>query len=199
MLENTSDLKVLGIAGSLREHSSSQLALEYAMSRLREAGCRTRVFDLRAAALPFCDGNPDEQSQAFPGVAALRQEVSEAHALVLVTPEYHGGISGVLKNALDLLDANQLAGKVAGGISVLGGMTNGNALNDLSRILRSCHAWVVPQQIAIGRASTVFADGQIHDLELRLRFDEFTASLVRSAIRLCSPDRFAIETHAPAA
>jgi FMN reductase len=199
MLDNTSDLKILGIAGSLREHSCSQFAVEYAMSRLRKTGCRTRVFDLREAALPFCDGNPDEQSHLFPGVAELRKEVSEAHALVLVSPEYHGGISGVLKNALDLLDARQLAGKVAGVISVLGGMSNGNALNDLSRILRCCHAWVIPQQIAIGRASTVFVGGQIRHLDLRLRFDEFTACLVRSAVRLCSPDPVEIETHAPAA
>src|SRR6202000_2071070 len=105
MIENTSDLRILGIAGSLRERSSSQCALRYAMAKLRMRGCRTRIFDLHAADLPFCDGNPAEQSRTFPGVAALRQEVLGTHALILVTPEYHGSVSGVLKNALDLLDS----------------------------------------------------------------------------------------------
>jgi FMN reductase len=155
------------------------------MDLLNKRGCRSRSFDLRTANLPFCNGNPDEQSRAFPIVAALRNAVSEAHALVLVTPEYHGGISGVLKNALDLLDTKQLAGKIAGIVSVLGGAANANAWNDLSRIMRSCHAWVIPQYVAIGHASTVFVDGQISDIDLRIRFQEFADSLTRSAVRLC--------------
>jgi len=46
-------------------------------------------------------------------------------------PEYHGGVSGVLKNALDLMGFEQLDSKVTGIISVLGGQSNSNALNEL--------------------------------------------------------------------
>lgn len=184
MLTYTGDLNILGIAGSLRERSSTLFALEYALGLLSRVGCHTRIFDLRKADLPFCNGDPDGQSQASPGLVDLREAVSEAHALVLVTPEYHGGISGVLKNALDLLDARHLAGKVAGVVSVLGGAANGNAWSDLSRILRSCHAWVLPQYVAIGRASSVFVDGRIADVDLQIRFDEFAESLAASTARL---------------
>lgn len=93
-------------------------------------------------------------------------------------------MSGVLKNALDLLDSDHLQGKVVGAISVLAGPANSNALNELGRIMRSCHAWVLPQQIAIGRARTIFANGQIADTELERRFDRFAESLVWSASRI---------------
>src|ERR1700733_8412665 len=115
-MSSKKDLRIVGLSGSLRERSSSQFALEYAMNLLKELGCTTNILDLRTANLPFCNGNPEEQSNTFSGVAELRKAVSQAHALVLVTPEYHGSISGVLKNALDLLDTKQLAGKVTGAI-----------------------------------------------------------------------------------
>jgi FMN reductase len=182
MIERTEDLRIVGIGGSLREHSCSYLALEHAMALLARMGCHARILDLRKIRLPFCNG--DKQWPAYPGVAQLRKAVAGAHALVLVTPEYHGGMSGVLKNALDLLDVDHLEGKVVGGISVLGGPANSNALNDLGRIMRWCHAWVIPEQIAVGRASTIFVNGQIADADLRHRFEQFARSLVWSATRL---------------
>ena len=81
----------------------------------------------------------------------------------LATPEYHGGISGVLKNTLDLLSGEHLKGKIAGIVTVLGGASNSNALNDLGRILRCCHAWVMPEYIAIARAHSFFLTGAIND------------------------------------
>jgi hypothetical protein len=70
-------------------------------------------------------------------------------------------------------------------------------LNDLSRIMRCCHAWVLPQQIAISHAGTVFANGQLADLNLQIRFKEFTDSLVQSAMRLYGSDSEAIYNHEP--
>jgi FMN reductase len=192
MIERIEDLRIVGIGGSLREHSCSYIALEHAMALLARMGCQARILDLRKIRLPFCNG--DKLWPAYPGVAQLRKAVAGAHALVLVTPEYHGGMSGVLKNALDLLDVEHLEGKVVGGISVLGGPANSSALNDLGRIMRWLHAWVIPQQIAVGRASTVFVNGQIADREMRHRFEQFAHSLVRSAARLGDLDVAATET-----
>ena len=184
MVETITDLRILGIGGSLRERSCSYMALEHVMMLLTRLGCSTEILDLRRTRLPFCTGDKHERWLSYPGVAQLRRAVSEAHALVLVTPEYHGGMSGVLKNALDLLDPDHLEGKVVGTISVLGGPANSNALNDVGRVMRWCHAWVIPQQIAVGRASTVFVNGQISDAGLRKRFEDFAQSLVWSATRL---------------
>ena len=177
-------LRVLGIAGSLRVPSFSGLALEHAIGLVREIGCSAEIFDLQNNPLPFCNGNHGDLRPEYPAVARLRTSVARAHALILATPEYHGGMSGVLKNVLDLLDFEHLRGKVVGGISVLGGSQNCNALNDIRRVLRWCHAWVIPEQIAIGHARTVFADFHISDPDLLSRFDEFVRSLLGSTFRL---------------
>jgi FMN reductase len=189
-----SDLRILAIGGSLRDGSYTYQALDHVTRLLTGLGCQARVLDLRVMQLPFCNGDNKDPRLEYPAVSELRNSVRDANALVLATPEYHGGVSGVLKNALDLLSMEHLEGKVAGVISVLGGGANSNALNDLSRILRCCHAWVIPHHIAIGRANTVFVDGRISDLGLRHRFDEFAQDLVRSTVRLCGPDRSASET-----
>jgi FMN reductase len=184
MIDGASDLKIVAIGGSLREGSFSHLALEHAARLLTDLGCQTRLLDLRVTRLPFCNGDNNDPRREYPAVAELRRAVRDAHGLVLATPEYHGGVSGVLKNTLDLLSAEHLAGKVAGVISVSGGGPNSNALNDLSRILRCCHAWVLPQQIAIGRAQAVFLNGEITDTELLNRFVRFAHSLAWSAARI---------------
>lgn len=185
MFEPPGEVKVVGIGGSLREDSCCYLALGHVTDLVTQMGCRARVLDLRRMPLPFCNGDHSEQWNAYPAVAELRKAVREAHAIVLATPEYHGGVSGVLKNALDLLGFEHLEGKVVGIIGVLGGASNSAATNELARIMRHCRAWVLPQQIAIGRAQNTFAGGCISDADLLKRFQQFTHCLVWSAARLC--------------
>jgi FMN reductase len=181
---NVHRLRILGIGGSLRPQSLTYVALEYAISIARHLGCQTSIFDLRRHTLPFCNGDKKDPRLDHPTVGQLRCEVSRAHALILATPEYHGSVSGVLKNALDLLDFDHMEAKVVGGISVLGGRSNSNALNDLRQIVRWCHAWAIPEQIAIGQARSVITDGQLHDPELAERFEIFVTSLVHNTLRL---------------
>lgn len=184
MYPNIRKLKILGIGGSLREHSFSYLALEHAVGIVREMGCTAEIFDLRLVELPFCNGDKKDPCSSHPAVGELRRLVREAHGLILATPEYHGSLSGVLKNVLDLLDFEHLEGKVVGGISTLGGRHNSNALNDLRRIIRWCHGWMIPEQIAISQVRSAFASGQLQDPELLARFEGFARSLVQSALRL---------------
>ena len=72
-----------------------------------------------------------------------------------------------------------LSNKVTGLISVLGGQSNSNALNDLRIVVRWVHGWVIPEQIAIGQAWQAFDDsGSLKDEKLKERFDKFAQSLV---------------------
>jgi NAD(P)H-dependent FMN reductase len=133
--------------------------------------------------LPFCTG--DDEYPGYPDVVRLRETVQEADGLILATPEYHGSISGVMKNALDLMSFDHLSGKVTGLISVLGGPSNSNALNDLRVILRWVHGWVIPEQIAIGQSWKAFGeDGKLLDEKLSKRFDQFAESLVENTRKL---------------
>lgn len=176
-------VRIVGISGSLRSDSYSQMALSLAAQRVEALGASVEVLDLRTMQLPFCNGENDYPS--YPDVERLRNTVKQADGLILVTPEYHGGVSGVLKNALDLMDFEQFDGKVTGLISVLGGQPNSNALNELRLIMRWVHAWVIPEQIAVGQAWKAFGpDGKILDEKLSQRFDQFAQSLVENTRKL---------------
>ncbi|OKH56088.1 NADPH-dependent FMN reductase [Calothrix sp. HK-06] len=176
-------VKIVGIAGSLRTDSYSQLALEAAAQRLQALGADVEILDLRQMQLPFCNGGDDYSE--YPDVEKLQNAVKNADGLVLATPEYHGSVSGVLKNALDLMSFDQLSGKVTGLISVLGGQPNSNALNDLRVIMRWVHAWVIPEQIGIGQVWKAFSpEGKLVDEKLSQRFDQFAQSLVDNTRKL---------------
>lgn len=176
-------VKIVGIAGSLRQESYSQLALQVAAQKLMALGAQVEVLDLRQMHLPFCDGG--KEYPEYPDVQRLQTAFSQADAIVLVSPEYHGSISGVLKNALDLMSFDQLSGKVAGFISILGGQSNSNALNEMRIVLRWVHAWSIPEQVAIGQAWQAFnAEGKLVDEKLSQRLDLFAASLVENTRKL---------------
>lgn len=176
-------VKIVGINGSLRLESYSAKALQIAAQRVEALGAEVEILDLRNLTLPFCDGG--DEYPDYPDVEKLRTTVKSANGLILATPEYHGSVSGVIKNALDLMSFEHLAGKVSGVISVLGGQSNSNALNDMRVILRWVHGWVIPEQIAIGQAWKVFdADGKLLDEKLSQRFDQFAQSLVDNTLKL---------------
>lgn len=176
-------VKIVGIGGSLRSGSYTQLGLQVAAQRVAALGAEVEILDLRQMQLPFCTGA--KEYPEYPDVQRLRDTVANADGLILATPEYHGSVSGVIKNALDLMTFDQLSGKVAGLISILGGQVNSNALNDLRVILRWVHGWVIPEQISIGQAYSAFSpEGKLLDDKLSQRFDQFAQSLVDNTRKL---------------
>src|SRR5207247_9510974 len=115
----------------------------------KELKCDTKLINLREYQLVFCDGKGDE-SQFPKDVFRLRQEVKQAQGIILGTPEYHGGYSGVLKNALDLLGFEELEGNMLGLVGVSGGAMGAfGAMNSLREVGRALHAWVVPDKISL--------------------------------------------------
>ncbi|WP_319421295.1 NADPH-dependent FMN reductase [Pleurocapsa sp. FMAR1] len=176
-------VKIVGIVGSLRTDSYSALALQQAADRVEALGAEVDILDLKEMKLPFCDGGNEYPD--YPDVDVLRDKVKAADGLILATPEYHGSVSGVLKNALDLMSFEHLSGKVTGAISVLGGQPNSNALNDLRIIVRWVHGFVIPEQIAVGQAWQAFdSEGKLKDAKLAERFDAFAQSLVDYTVKL---------------
>ncbi|MBS9769609.1 MAG: NAD(P)H-dependent oxidoreductase [Trichodesmium sp. St16_bin4-tuft] len=176
-------VKIVGIGGSLRSSSLSLQALKIVAERVEAIGAEVEILDLGTLKLPFCNGG--NEYPEYPDVDKMQQIVKQADGLILVTPEYHGSVSGLMKNALDLMSFEHLDGKVAGFISVLGGQSNANALNHLRLILRWVHAWVIPEQIAIGQARNAFSnDGKILDEKLSERFDKFAQSLVENTRKI---------------
>ena len=89
-------IKILGIAGSLRKQSYNKGALR-AAQQLCPEGAQIEAFDL-AGIPPF---NQDEERSPNQKVVDLKKRIRAADAILLVTPEYNYGVAGVLKNAID--------------------------------------------------------------------------------------------------
>lgn len=88
---------VLGLSGSLR-NASYNTGLLRAASELLPEGMTMEIFDL--SPIPFY--NADVEAEGMPApVQQLQERITAADALLIATPEYNGGIPGVLKNAID--------------------------------------------------------------------------------------------------
>ena len=166
--ENASRVKVVGISGSLRSGSYTRRAVGIALEGAQETGAETRLLDLREYDLPFSSGNPRERNYP-PDVYKLREEIRNADGVILGSPEYHGGMSGVLKNTLDLMGFKEFEGKLIGLVGVSGGLMGAsNALVSLRNVGRALHAWVIPEQVSIPQAWKKFnQDGSLRDESLR--------------------------------
>ncbi|MGB7242705.1 MAG: NADPH-dependent FMN reductase [Sulfitobacter sp.] len=114
---------LLGLSGSLRQGSTNSLLLREA-SRLF-GDCTYVHADLR---LPLYDGD-DEASNGIPqAVQVLADQIAAADAVLISTPEYNKGPSGVLKNALDWVSrtkTNPWAGKPLAVMSAAAGRAGG--------------------------------------------------------------------------
>jgi chromate reductase, NAD(P)H dehydrogenase (quinone) len=99
-------VRVVGIAGSLRQSSYNRALLRAAAELAPSNGIELIEHDL--SRIPFYDADLEAAGDPEP-VAMLRSAVREADALLLATPEYNRGTSGVLKNTLDWLSRPALA------------------------------------------------------------------------------------------
>ena len=180
-------LRVIAICGSLRPGSTTLTALRVALGGAQALGAETQLIDLRDYELIFCDGKRNERD--YPDdVVNLRRTVQSAHGIIWGTPEYHGGPSGVLKNALDLMGFDEFQGKVIGLVGTSGGeMGATNALNSLRTVGRSLRAWVIPQQVSISQAWKAFdGAGQPKSPEVEKRLLEVGGEVTRLAYLLSS-------------
>lgn len=176
-------MKIIGIGGSLRDESYAYIVLNHALNRAKQAGWDIELIDLRELQLPFCHGGEDYRQ--YPDVGILRKAVQSAHGIILVSPEYHGSVSGILKNALDLLEEGDIKGKVVATVGILGGAFGHGVTNTLGHICRHLHAWVVPLDLLIPNAGKAFNEkGELIDIVLCKRMDELVDLLLDGARKL---------------
>jgi NAD(P)H-dependent FMN reductase len=161
-------LHVLAVIGSLQRESITRVVVRHVTQQLRSDGCEVDVLDLEQE--PLAVYNPDV-AYSQPGFAALQARVHRADALVLGSPDYHGSISGALKNFLDHF-WREFAGKLFATIvaSHEKGLT---ATDQLRTVARQCYAWTLPYGISLMEDVDV-KDGQIASDSLRQRLEMLT-------------------------
>lgn len=93
---SSESFQILGIPGSLRKQSFNVSALKAAQQEV-PAGAQLEIADIDDIPLY----NQDLEQDLPPAVAALKQKIRDADAILFATPEYNYSVPGVLKNVID--------------------------------------------------------------------------------------------------
>jgi chromate reductase len=176
MTEKT--LHFVGISGSLRAASFSAAVLSEIVAMSDD---RTRITAFRLHEVPLYnqDLEPSQGSAPAP-VLALREAIATADGLIVVSPEYNWGMSGVLKNALDWASRpgykSVLAGKpaliITTSTSALGGV---RAQAQVRQTLSSTLSRVVARpEIVVPQVGDKLAGGRLSD--------ETTRTIIKSGL-----------------
>ena len=174
-------MRILGISGSLRRDSQNTHLLR-AAAELLPTGAELVLWDGLRDVPPY---DQDEDVEPAPAaVAALRNAVAAADAVVIATPEYNSSIPGALKNALDWgsrpLATNVFRSKpvlVIGSSAGLFGAVWAQA--ELRKVLATMGAQVTEAEVAVGHAAEKFDErGRLADENTGELLAEALAALV---------------------
>ena len=124
------------------------------------SGVESELINLADCRVAFADGRPPEQYKD--DTVSIVGRVVEADAVILASPVYRGSFTGALKNLLDHLPIEALAGKPVGIVAM--GATNHHYLG-VDWHLRDVLAWfgamVLPTSVYL--LSSDFVEGNLSD------------------------------------
>ena len=157
---------IVGIGGTFRPNSSSELALRACLKSVEGFGARTMMLSGDALDLPMYTGG-----QLSPKARDLIEALRQCDGLVISSPSYHGSLSGSLKNVLDYVEELRgdsrpyLDGRAVGIIVCAYGMQAiGSTLVGMRSIVHALRGWNTPMAAGINSSTKVFDDdGQCTD------------------------------------
>jgi chromate reductase, NAD(P)H dehydrogenase (quinone) len=159
--------KVLVFAGSIRTGSHNARLAARATKELLEAGADVTRISLGDFAMPIYDGDHEATSGAPANAVKLKQLMMAHAGVLIVSPEYNASITPLLKNSLDWVSRvrergeqplaaykNRVFAIAAASDGAYGGMRSLMALRQVLEL--GCGALVIPDQLAVMRASEAF-------------------------------------------
>lgn len=172
-------MKILAISGSLRA-ASYNTALLRAAAELAPEGVTLSLHPLND--LPFFNQDVEDLGDPEP-VTTWKTAVRDADGLLIACPEYNGGLTAVLKNAIDWASRGKpapLDGKIACAMGASPGMTGTVRAQDALRLnLKRAGCDLAPlSDILIGQATTKFDNGVLVDERTRQGVARHLASFV---------------------
>ena len=160
---------VLGVAGSTRRGSYSTQALKIALEHAKKQGAEVRLLEI--ANMPLYDPNAPASKE----VELVAKAVSRADAFIIASPDYHGSMSGALKNFLDHF-YEEFAGKIFGFIvaSHEKGLT---VMDQMRTAVRQCYGWSMPYGVSVNGPQD-FTGGELVNARLSKRMQMMARDLV---------------------
>ena len=174
-------MKVMVVSAISRESSTCYILAKHLVDMAAAHGVEVDFTHPANAGLPINDGTIAWDD---PRAKAWQDRIGAIHAHLWVSPEYHSGMTGGLKNMFDHLAKEPMKGDVVGLFALAGGaMAALNTLNNMSVVARSLGAWVAPEYSAV--SSNDVKDGL--DEATRGRLERIVTTVIDTARRL-QPD-----------
>ncbi|MGD9532998.1 MAG: NADPH-dependent FMN reductase [Candidatus Nitrosocosmicus sp.] len=166
-------LRVLGVGSSMRKESFGTETLRIVLGKVKENGAETRLLNLFETPLPIYSSSLNSDNLLIRQVSDL---VNWADAFILSTPDYHGSMSGSLKNFLDYF-WSEFAGKTFGYIcsSHEKGLT---VMDQIRTAIRQCYGWSLPYGLSINSGIDFDDQRKIVNKQLIGRINSFARDLV---------------------
>jgi FMN reductase len=164
---------IVGIGGTMKAGSNTELALNAILGIARRLGATTTlVAGAELAQLPLY---APESTVRTPAQRRLVDVVRQADGLLLATPSYHAGMSGLIKNAVDLLEDLRddvrpyLDGRAVGCVVVGAGRQGpGATLTSVRTIVHALRGWPTPLGLTLNSSEPLF-DANGSPIETRVR------------------------------
>jgi chromate reductase, NAD(P)H dehydrogenase (quinone) len=186
-------MRIIGISGSLRRGSFNSGLLRAAVE-LMPAGA---VLEIAAIdQIPLYNYDVEASSGIPASVAALKDKIVAADALLLSTPEYNNSVPGVLKNTIDWLSrpaadiqrvfGGRLVAIMGASPGIYGTVQSQTAWLPIMRTLRA-QPWF-GGRLAVAHAAAVFDEaGTLKDDKVRAQLRDFLQGFVQFVSVLRSP------------
>jgi len=167
------------VLGSTRIGRQSYKVARFILSRMEgDPRLNTELLDLGDYNFPIMYQRLSDMEVAPAGLQNFSDKLERADGLLIVSPEYKGGIPGVLKNALDYLKPGIFRRKPVGICTVSSGGFGGvNCLMQLRLTILALGGLPIPDAFPVSRIQELFdEEGQPRDgtwsLNLRHFIDE---------------------------
>ena len=181
--------KILVFAGSARNNSVNKQLAKIAAAKADELGAEGIFVDLADYEMPLYHGDL-ELDEGIPEAASRFAKVAaDADGIVIVSPEYNGAYSPLLKNTIDWATRvdRGLFRKPTGLISGSPGRMGGKrGLAILRATLENIRVPVIDQQVSIPDAGTKILDGNLTDPEAELDVRNVIEALIKLTQRVAA-------------
>ena len=179
-MQREGTVNVLGVAGSMREQSYSTRALKMVLEETKQYNAESYMLEVRKINLPLYDPSEitSDNSSSYNNniLERITTALRWADVFVLASPDYHGSMSGGMKNFLDYF-WEDFAGKTFG--YIVASHEKGLTVADQMRTaIRQCYGWSMPYNISVNGEKDFDSKGNLINSALSKRIKMLSRDLV---------------------
>ena len=185
-------IKISVLCGSIRNGRLSHLLAKALTETLMKSGSEAILVDLIDYPLPLLEETFQTQTHPDDPLSQLQRILDESQAIILLSPEYHGSYTGVMKNALDYFQKEFYRKPMAVASCSTGKFGGINASIQMQHLILSLGAFPMPQKLIVPTIHHhIDEEGKWKAESLQLAIEKFAEEFIwfAESIHLASAKR----------